>query len=217
MRRRAARDHRNEGDAPAPAPHDVRLRQGLSLVVRALDVDVWVHLLDDGLGRLLAEEHDVVYGAQRPDDSRAVALAVDGTPRALVLSHRGIGIEPEHEDVAVRLRLLEVAHMARVQDVEAAVREDDGRARLAQRRAKGCNLIGMYQHFFSSVCARNACGGASASRPRQPATSIRPMPCAAPRSFSPPRRPARRARERAPPRSRSPCRACARRCRSRHC
>lgn len=149
--RRAAGDHLDELDAAAVALDDLGLGQRLERVVAALDVDVGADLGDDGLGRLLAEQHDVVDGLERADDLGAVELAVDGARGALVAAHGRIRVEAEHEAVAEGARLLEVAHMAGVQDVEAAVREDDLLPGAVQDLTESLDIIGVNQHGISSL------------------------------------------------------------------
>ena len=129
-----------------------RFGQSLPCVVAALDIDGRTHLLDEGFRRRLIEKHDIINSGERPRDRCTIKLRVDGARLALQTAHGSVGVEAEHEAIAQSARLFQVTHMPRVQDVEAAVREDDALPRLAQDGAKALDFFLRYQHGRSPPC-----------------------------------------------------------------
>ena len=146
LRRRAPGHEVDEVHLAAVLLDDLRFGQRLARIVAALGVDGRAHLLYERFRRRLVEEHDVVDGDERARDRRAVKLRVDGARLALEAAHGSVGVEPKHEAVAEGARLLQVAHMPRMQDVEAAVREDDALPRFAQSRTEILDPFLRYQH-----------------------------------------------------------------------
>ena len=69
-------------------------------------------------------------------------LVHQGPAFAFQLTHRAIAIDRYQKCVAKRARLLEVTHVADVQNVKDAVGENELLARRAQTRAHGENSIG---------------------------------------------------------------------------
>ena len=106
--------------------------------------------------RLLVEDDDGVHARERGEDLRALGFGRDRTVRPLDGPDRSIRVHADDERVAERARLLEVADVAGVQQVEDAVGEDDRlpAARPSTRRRASCDRFG------------TAIG--SASRARQP-------------------------------------------------
>ena len=146
LRRGAAGHEIDEVHLAAVLLDDLRFWQRLARIVTALGVDGGTHLLDERFRRRLVEEDDVIDGSERSRNRCTIQLRVDGARLALEAAHGSVGIEPEHEAVAESARRLQVAHMPRVQDVEATVREDDALPRRAQGSAEVLDLFLRYQH-----------------------------------------------------------------------
>ena len=73
------------------------------------------------------EHGDRVYRFQRARQSDAIVLAKSADRDGpFSLLHAGVGIQCENEDISQRASLLQQPDMAGMQDVIAAVGEDDG-------------------------------------------------------------------------------------------
>ena len=83
-------------------------------------------------GVSIVEDRHGVNAGERRQQLGALELGVDRPGRALVPADGRVRIEPDDQQVAVATRRLKVAKMARVQDVENAVGEDDAAARGAR-------------------------------------------------------------------------------------
>ena len=82
---------------------------------------------------VLLEDDHVVDRAQRGHEQRAVLRRHHGPALALQAAHRGVAVDAHHEHVGLRPGALQVADVAHVEHVEAAVGEGD-RPPLAPRR-----------------------------------------------------------------------------------
>src|ERR1017187_2792286 len=78
------------------------------------------------LGCLLIKKSHRVNGQKGLGDFRAFLLVEQGTRWTFHPSHAGIGIEREHQNIPQRASPFEESDMARMQQVVAAVSEDDG-------------------------------------------------------------------------------------------
>ncbi len=125
-------------NAPAMRFDDIPFGQFLDPVLRALDVNVGRDAIEQHFGRALAEADDDVDAAQRRQHGRAIAERRERPFGSLERTHGFIAVEADDERVALRARPRQVVHVTGVQQIEAAVGEDDhaGRRRLARRATR---------------------------------------------------------------------------------
>ena len=90
---------------------------------------------DQGRGLRLVEYHHIINAFQRGKNLGAIILRHDGAIWPLAPANRRIGVEADHERVALFPCEVEVIHVSRVQDVETAVGEDELEGFLAKARA----------------------------------------------------------------------------------
>ena len=124
-RRRPVFHERDRDHLPAARLHDLAPDDGLDGPVAALDEDVGAERADQLQRRRRAEDRHEVHAGERREDLGALPRRGERAPRPLEAPHRGVGVDADDERVAEFPRLLEVADVADVQQVEAAVGEDD--------------------------------------------------------------------------------------------
>lgn len=101
--------------------------EGLGGVVTAFDVDIGAELVDQGFGGVFVEGDGGVDGSEGAEHGEAVIERVDGPVRGfLEPSDAVVGVDSDNEGVSESARGLEVRDVAGVEDIENAVREDDG-------------------------------------------------------------------------------------------
>src|SRR5882724_9311088 len=128
-------------DAAAPRPDVVAADDGLRPPVGSLHENVGFQAPDRLERGLLAEDRDVIHATQRGHHDRAIACRNDRPAGALRQSpYRAVAVDAHDEEVAETLRGLEKRHVAGVEEVEDAVREDDPLALAAQLRAQRSEL-----------------------------------------------------------------------------
>ena len=88
---------------------------------------------------------------KRGEHFRAVGLGHERTAGPLELAHRGVAVDADPEEIAELPRLGQVADMADVQQVEAAVGRDHLPALLAQLGAESGRLVECHDPARSSV------------------------------------------------------------------
>jgi hypothetical protein len=116
-------------DAAAVGAYDVPLWHRVGRVVGALAVHVWLETLEQVCDRRPREHRHVVDAAQRRDELRACRGRQHRPAGPLERVHRVVVVDRDDEAIALRARALEIADVADVDDVEAAVRERDAPAR----------------------------------------------------------------------------------------
>src|SRR3712207_6360951 len=124
--RGAVLDVGKEVDRAAELLDDGRLREHLAGVVAALDEDVRPKRPDELDRRVLVERDDVVDGRECRQNVGPILERVDRTAGSLEACDALVGVEADDQHVPERLRARQVRDVAAVEDVEAAVREDDG-------------------------------------------------------------------------------------------
>lgn len=144
-----AGDHRGEDDAASMGFNDVATGDVVGPVA-GFDEDGREESGDEGGGLVFVEEGDVVDGFEGGEHEGAVALVDDGAGGALEASDGGVGVDGDDEDVALRARKGEGGGVSGVEDVEAAVGEDDGAAFFAEAAADGDKVVGG-EDFFRGV------------------------------------------------------------------
>jgi len=118
----------DDDDPAAVGEHRVTLGHALRRVVGALGVNGGPDRRHERVGRVLVEHDDVVHRAQRREHLRALARRHHGAPRPFQPRHRRVAVDADEEHVAERAGGLEIADVADVQEVEAAVGEDEALA-----------------------------------------------------------------------------------------
>src|SRR5216683_1066008 len=133
LARRVALWIADNGDAhPKPRGRGA-LRDRFRRIVGAFDVDIGAQRLQQGFHVRLVKDGDVVHGAEGSHQFRARILRQNRPARTFEGPFTGIGIDRNDEDISFPASALEIAHMARVKQVEAAVREHDPLAFAAAR------------------------------------------------------------------------------------
>ena len=94
-------------------------------VVAAFGVESGVDGADDVRDAQRVEDDDVVHGAERGHDAGAVLLAIDGAGWAFQFADGAVGIQRDGECVAEGASALEVIDVAGVEEIEAAVGQDE--------------------------------------------------------------------------------------------
>src|SRR5712692_6919878 len=100
-------------------------------VVRALGMHVGVERAEQSLDVGLVEDNREIYGRKRGDQLCAALLVEDGPPRAFQPPHAGVGIDADHEQVALGSRRMEIARVPDVKKIEAAICQNDPAAERA--------------------------------------------------------------------------------------
>ena len=79
--------------------------------------------------RVLGNTIDVVDRGEGGEHLGALAGAQDGPPGSLQAPHGRVVVQPDDQHVAERARRGEIAHVSRMEQIEAAVGEDHAGAR----------------------------------------------------------------------------------------
>jgi hypothetical protein len=79
-------------------------------------------------GSHLVENDHSVYAFQRRKNFRTLAFRQDRTSCAFQCAHAGVAIEAHNQRISQRASLLEASHVPRMQQIKAAVGEDDAAA-----------------------------------------------------------------------------------------
>src|SRR5260370_3833016 len=108
--------------------------------IAALDEHVGKQARDDFARSQVVKNDDGVDGFGGGEDFRALAFGNHGAALALELATAGVAVEADNQDVTQSAGLLETADVAGMQQVEAAVGEDDAAA-LAFLAAKPQNRL----------------------------------------------------------------------------
>src|SRR5437588_621856 len=140
--------------------HDAGLGQAIRVrkvalgggIVAAFDVDGGLQAGDQWASRWLGKYCDVVDAGERGQDFGSFGLWDEWSARAFQSARAGVIIETEDQKIAERPRLLEVAHVAQVEQVETAVGEDAALARLLPALHLGDKLLAT-MYFLLSVVA----------------------------------------------------------------
>jgi hypothetical protein len=92
--------------------------------VRALDQDAGEEARDQVARRRLIENRDVVDGRKRGENFGAIVLRHERASGTFVATNAAIAVDCDHEQVAQRARFRQTPDVARMQEIEAAVREN---------------------------------------------------------------------------------------------
>ena len=141
VRRAATPDQWHQRHPAAGTLDDVGAFDLALRVVGALDQHVRQNRPDQAQRLVLSEHHQVVDALELGHDLDAVFFTIDRSARALDAPDRGVGVEPDDQQIALNARLAQVTDVAGVQNVEAAVGEGDGLALLAIGGQLGQQLL----------------------------------------------------------------------------
>src|SRR6266699_27023 len=134
-------------------------------VVATFDVDGGLQEGNQRASRWLGKYGDVVDAGERGQGFGSFGLRDERPAGAFEGTRAGVIIETEDQEITERPRLLEVAHVAQVEQVEAAVGEDTALARPLPALHLGGKLLAA-TYFLLSVGAQlahamafiNSCG-----------------------------------------------------------
>ena len=126
--RGVAGDHRSRDHASASSFHFFATDDLIAGPIAALDEYVGKQARDDLARSQIVENDDGIDGFESGEDFRALALGDHRPAFALELANTGVAVEADDQDVAQGTGLLEAADVAGVQQVEAAVGEDEAAA-----------------------------------------------------------------------------------------
>src|SRR5579885_1629920 len=124
----------DDADATAVGDYNPAFGHGLLGVVRPLGVNVGAEREQEFAHRRLVEDRHVVNGAEGRDRLGPLAFGDERAAFALEPTHLLVAVDRDDQKVAERASAFEVADVADVQEVEAAVGEDDARPALARYR-----------------------------------------------------------------------------------
>ncbi len=135
----------DDGDAPAVAAHGLALGHGVDGVIGALAVDVRLQLEQQRRHGRFRKNDDVGDAAQGGDELGPILFGEERPVGPLQGRDRPIVVDGDDEAIGFARGRLEVADVAGVQQIEAAVREGDGAAGGAIR-LNGRQQLGAGQH-----------------------------------------------------------------------
>ena len=109
----------------APAFDEYAFRDCCHLVVASFHIEVRADDFQDPKRHILGENRHKSDALKRRDDGGAVVFIVNWTVVTLTqASYRGVTIDGDHERHAERSRSCQIGHMAAMQNVKNAVREN---------------------------------------------------------------------------------------------
>ena len=79
---------------------------------------------DESVGGVIVEDHHAVHRRERSHDLSPLGGGHDRPARSLEAAHRVVPVDADKEGVAQRAGLVEVAHVADVEEIEASVGQD---------------------------------------------------------------------------------------------
>lgn len=118
----------DDGDANAKAVGDGAFWNGFRGVIGALGVNVGAQFLEQLFDVGFFEEDDEINVTQGSDEFGAGVFVQNGATGTFQAENAGIGIYTDDEDVTFLPGAGEIAHMADVECIEAAVGKDDALA-----------------------------------------------------------------------------------------
>src|SRR5439155_24531193 len=137
---RIARAHGNRDDAAASGFHFFAADDLVARPIAALYQNIGKQARNHFAGSQIIEDHHAVHGLQRRENFRALAFWKHGTAFPFQLAHTGVAIQSDNQGVPQFARQFEDANMARMEQIKAAVGENDS-ATVAFRAAKPQNRL----------------------------------------------------------------------------
>jgi len=111
-------------------------------VVATLGINVRADGTDEARGALVIEDDHRIHGAQRGEDLGAVVFVVHRARGAFERAHGGVRVHGHHHRISQSAGLIEITHMARVQQIEAAVGEHQLFTRRIHLVAQAADIFG---------------------------------------------------------------------------
>jgi len=134
---------------------DIPADDGIFSPVGALDEHVWLKSGDQVVRRFFVEHDHTVHGTQRLQNLRALRLRRDRPIRPLVDPHRPIGVDADEQRIPKAARLTEVPDMAGMEQIENAIRENDGVSGRAAIRNEANGLIERHASVLMRTLGEN--------------------------------------------------------------
>jgi hypothetical protein len=139
----AAREERDEDD-PATVSFDgpaFVLVDGFEGVIAALHIDVGLGGIEEADGADFGKDGDGVDAAEGGEDTGAVVFWYHRSGGTLELTDGVVAVESDEEGVAVAAGGFEIGNMAGMEEIEAAVGDDEALSALAEGVAPDLELI----------------------------------------------------------------------------
>ena len=111
-------------DATTSRFHNVATDNGVVGPVGALHEHVGLQVSYDVVRSLLVENGHGIDTFERRKNLGALMFGCDGAVSALVRANRSVGVDRDDECIPERTGLLQIAHMAGMQEIEYTVGED---------------------------------------------------------------------------------------------
>jgi hypothetical protein len=157
--RRVTLGNRDTNDPPAPCFDDVTPDDPVGWPICTFDQHVWLQKGNDLMRSVFVEDHHGIDWNKRRYHFGPFRLRNDRASFALDAPDRSIGIDGHDERVTVLAGVLEVSHVARVQNVEDTVGKDDLLTLLTQSCHPDTSLVvGQHRHSSSSVKKKKGSG-----------------------------------------------------------
>jgi hypothetical protein len=116
-------NERNHQDFAAAAFHHLPANDLLEGIVPALHQNVREQGADERLWSVVVEEGDGIHGLQTRQHESSIGLGHHWAPGAFEPLYRSVGVHSHDQGVTKAASLVEIVHMAAVQEVEASVGE----------------------------------------------------------------------------------------------
>jgi len=123
-----ARDYRDCDDASAGCFHFLAAHDLVAGPIAAFHQDIRQQARDQFARSWSIEDHDGIHGFQGGENFSALALRQDGAALAFQLTHTRVAVQPNDQHISQGSRQFQAADMARMEQVKAAVGENDAAA-----------------------------------------------------------------------------------------
>jgi hypothetical protein len=115
----------DDGDTDAETSGGGALGNGLQRVIGSFGMDVRAKIFEERLDTRFTKEDDVIHGAKRSDEKSSCIFIKDGTAEAFQSADAQIRVHSHDENVPFEAGAFEIADVADVKRIEAAVGEND--------------------------------------------------------------------------------------------
>ena len=123
--RRPAVEERQDLDLAAERLDEPGFWQRPGGVVTAFDEEVGPHNLDEHVGPVFFEGDDKVHAREGGEDTGTIGQAIHGPVSSLEAPHAVVAVQAHDKHVSQGSCFVEHGDVSGVEDIEAAVREDD--------------------------------------------------------------------------------------------
>jgi hypothetical protein len=131
-----SRSKRNDDAFATPAAHLCRANDGVRGVVSTLDDDVGPEVAHELQWSVLVEDNDSIDRLESAEDVGSFRFRPDRTVGALEPPNAGVAVQADDKGVAALARSAKDMDVARVQEIEYAVCEDDSSAASSAPRVR---------------------------------------------------------------------------------